>query len=472
MSASPPSVVSPSPSSGVSSALPVFASKLALKSAIVEAIRAERARKATRRVAGLPETESSDDDTDTDGTGQATKQQQKTTSAPANSTVGDSILSKNEYGVAEYWNHRYAKTRGMFDWYVDYAHLQPILDAYGQRAFDAIHAPQPPAATDAQKEDQAEAAVGVTSSSATAATATASESDSASVPSSSGSSFARSRLHLLDIGCGNSGLGEQLYRAGWTAQTHIDISDVVIRRMRDQYADAPHRYGEWVTMDATRMTFPARHFDLLLEKGTIDALDCTPDEDAVVAAILAECARVLKPGGVLLVITHGAPRRRLPALLHPSLGWDVETRAIGYSDSALFIRLLRKKLQGRPLASASPVLMAECAGEVRETKKQMADELVRARACIHRVEAEFAATAAGLAPGHDHDDGDVDEEEEAAAATTTTAADQLKASHEAEIFSPATSSICFVYACIKRTQSTTRAASEEVPPGEEAASTV
>ena len=62
--------------------------------------------------------------------------------------------------------------------------------------------------------------------------------------------------------------------------------------------------------------------------------------------------RVLKPGGVLLVITHGGPRRRLPLLQQDEFGWKVETRAIAYSSSALFIRLLRAQVRNEGRASS------------------------------------------------------------------------------------------------------------------------
>jgi hypothetical protein len=52
------------------------------------------------------------------------------------------------------------------------------------------------------------------------------------------------------------------------------------------------------------------------------------------------------------------------------------------------------------------------------------------KSCIARVESEFAARAAGLSLDDSSDDSsDIDEE---------------------EVFSPATSSICFAYACTKR----------------------
>ena len=103
-----------------------FASRGDLKSVLMTAIFAERARKAKRRADGLPDTESSsdsddDDDDDDDGTKQAAGNKQAasasaTTAAPATSASAattapaTSASSKNDYGMALYWNQRYTKS--------------------------------------------------------------------------------------------------------------------------------------------------------------------------------------------------------------------------------------------------------------------------------------------------------------------------------------------------------------------------
>ena len=55
--------------------------------------------------------------------------------------------------------------------------------------------------------------------------------------------------------------------------------------------------------------------DALVDKATLDTLLNGAERDA--AAMLSEAARVLRPGGVLLCISTGAPEERLPLLLAP-----------------------------------------------------------------------------------------------------------------------------------------------------------
>lgn len=176
------------------------------------------------------------------------------------------------------------RTKGTFDWYVEYEQLQPLLDEFGHNAFEAIGQQVAAAASASAAAHAAHLPVA-----AVAAEATASPSGAVDGPA-----FLRSSLPLLDVGCGNSGLGAELYKHGWIDLTHIDISSVVIDRMAEQYRDAPGQYGRWLAMDATRMSFPDASFALAVEKGTIDALDCTPEEQRVCHAILGECSRSVR----------------------------------------------------------------------------------------------------------------------------------------------------------------------------------
>jgi SAM-dependent methyltransferase len=56
-------------------------------------------------------------------------------------------------------------------------------------------------------------------------------------------------------------------------------------------------------------------FDAVLDKGTLDAIVCGCGADHKSRALVAEAARVLKHGGAFVLITYGAPARRLGYLL-------------------------------------------------------------------------------------------------------------------------------------------------------------
>lgn len=52
--------------------------------------------------------------------------------------------------------------------------------------------------------------------------------------------------------------------------TSVDYSSVVVDAMRTRYAHMPNL--RWETMDVRALDFPSGSFDVVLEKGTLDAL--------------------------------------------------------------------------------------------------------------------------------------------------------------------------------------------------------
>ena len=52
--------------------------------------------------------------------------------------------------------------------------------------------------------------------------------------------------------------------------TSVDYSSVVVAAMRARYAHVPNL--RWETMDVRALDFPSGSFDVVLEKGTLDAL--------------------------------------------------------------------------------------------------------------------------------------------------------------------------------------------------------
>ena len=73
------------------------------------------------------------------------------------------------------------------------------------------------------------------------------------------------------VGCGNSELSEQLYDVGYQDIVNIDISEVVIKQMKERNASRRPRMS-FLKMDMTQMEFPDASFQVVLDKGTLDAV--------------------------------------------------------------------------------------------------------------------------------------------------------------------------------------------------------
>lgn len=117
--------------------------------------------------------------------------------------------------------------------------------------------------------------------------------------------WSRGACRTLVIGCGNSELSEQLYAAGWTTQTSIDFDAGVIADMRRKYSPGRFPGLVFTEMDARALSFDAASFDLVVDKGTLDAI-CTGDGADVrdnVARMLGEVSRVIAPGGLYAVVS-------------------------------------------------------------------------------------------------------------------------------------------------------------------------
>uniref|UniRef100_A0A453RL88 Methyltransferase type 11 domain-containing protein n=1 Tax=Aegilops tauschii subsp. strangulata TaxID=200361 RepID=A0A453RL88_AEGTS len=116
------------------------------------------------------------------------------------------------YGEAWYWDERYRKEPGPFDWYQKYPALAPLLRLY-----------------------------------------------------------VRPHQRLLLVGCGNSVFGENMVQDGYQDVVNIDISSVVIEQMKKKYHDKPQLKD--TKMDVRNMSdFESGSFDAVIDKGTLDSI--------------------------------------------------------------------------------------------------------------------------------------------------------------------------------------------------------
>ncbi|XP_033119129.1 eEF1A lysine and N-terminal methyltransferase-like [Anneissia japonica] len=109
---------------------------------------------------------------------------------------------------------------------------------------------------------------------------------------------------VLMVGCGNSVLSEDLYDVGYHQLVNIDISAVVIKHMTTKNAEKRPEM-KFIEMDVQKMTFENEHFNVVMDKGTLDAImsDSEPATVKSVQYMFSEIDRVVKYGGRYICIS-------------------------------------------------------------------------------------------------------------------------------------------------------------------------
>ena len=137
------------------------------------------------------------------------------------------VYDKREYAKPDFWNDRFKETSGFFDWYVEWPELKTDVQRF-----------LPPNISSGENDSGA---------------------GEECVPK------------VLMVGCGNSKLSEQMYNDGYTSMVNVDISDVVIDKMRENYKES-HPDMQWRVADARNLEDATGTYDCALDKGTVDAL--------------------------------------------------------------------------------------------------------------------------------------------------------------------------------------------------------
>lgn len=110
------------------------------------------------------------------------------------------------------------------------------------------------------------------------------------------------RMRVLDSACG-TGYGSDYLAAQARAVAGIDHAPAVIARCRARY---PHPRIAFLLMDGSALGFRSGSFDAAVSQDTLEHVQ--HDREFV-----AELARVLRPGGILVLFTpHGKERGRTP----------------------------------------------------------------------------------------------------------------------------------------------------------------
>ena len=156
--------------------------------------------------------------------------------------------------------------------------------------------------------------------------------------------------------------------------TATDISPTIIRRLAQAQRAAGPAAVEYAVADCRCTGLASESFDMVLDKATCDALMGGADPQRAVCALAREAARLLRPNGHLVVVTHyqaDDPEAEdymhagplLAAILEgliagaPAAAWTAEVHAPDPDDCPRVI-IFRKQLadratRGRPLPRTS-----------------------------------------------------------------------------------------------------------------------
>jgi ubiquinone/menaquinone biosynthesis C-methylase UbiE len=154
------------------------------------------------------------------------------------------------YSSQEYWETRYQKVQGFHEWYCSYDNLKPLLE----QKISLNHS-------------------------------------------------------VLEIGCGDSPLLPGLLEAGHTGLLHgIDFSKSIILKLIDDQTKKSELCvtAEYLEMDARHLKYEDDSWDVVLDKGTLDAMLCDKETGLVNARELTEeaCRVLKKSSGVMVFISH------------------------------------------------------------------------------------------------------------------------------------------------------------------------
>ncbi|XP_059497507.1 citrate synthase-lysine N-methyltransferase CSKMT, mitochondrial isoform X2 [Stegostoma tigrinum] len=126
-------------------------------------------------------------------------------------------------------------------------------------------------------------------------------------------------LKLLDIGCGTSELGPRLYcECPFPLHVYcVDFSPIALAIMRAQTSQLPQPVSSasqlhFVQTDIRDLSgFQQQSFNLILDKGTLDALLQANDGGETACCALTESLRMLSPGGLMLQVSDEDPDVRI-----------------------------------------------------------------------------------------------------------------------------------------------------------------
>lgn len=165
-----------------------------------------------------------------------------------NKLPNQSIEEENDpqFGLPEYWDRRYNKDQDSYDWFISWPDISKNVEKF---------------LNNNQKFDKS-----------------------------------------LNIGCGNSPMFLHIEKY-FNYVYNIDISNIVIDQMKEKYKDDQKQL--FLQMDCETLGFPNLFFDVVFDKGTLDAIGCGENSRSKLINSIIQVFRVLTINGLFIEITCG-----------------------------------------------------------------------------------------------------------------------------------------------------------------------
>jgi len=235
------------------------------------------------------------------------------------------------YGKKEYWDERYALSTEPYEWYQSYHGIRHLFDPVNLSASQGLNPANPRRIVEGKDRDFMSQHI-----------------IQKNIPKTNFPN--RDKCRILIVGCGNSRLGEDMIRDGWTGGiVCIDWSKTVIQQMQAKYNDSflrklrKERYHgrnldegdpalgtdsseppkvsliQYICADILEgLPFEDGIFDLIISKGSFDSLLSAAGSVGSIRKMNQECHRLLdKVHGSMVIITNGNPENRLVHLEQP-----------------------------------------------------------------------------------------------------------------------------------------------------------
>lgn len=132
----------------------------------------------------------------------------------------------------------------------------------------------------------------------------------------------RAEAEILILGCGNSRLGEELYKDGFRNITNLDFSPTVIDQMSARYS--VYSEMDFMPADVCDPYDDTEVYDIIIDKATLDCVLTGENSFQRAGQLLQNACLGLKEGGVYCLVSHGMPDTRVGYLKGKALRWSIE----------------------------------------------------------------------------------------------------------------------------------------------------